>query len=141
MALTSTSPHTHTPSLSILQKKGKRKGLSKAFQDFSDFSKTLDGATLTASGAKTRRGPKKASITQERERLAAVVSHPQFQVNPLRAVQNHLKHTLASATATPPSAIALKSKKKADAVTEAQKKQMRYRKKMEKQTDKQMDVA
>ena len=111
-----------------MQKKGKRKGqLSRAFQDFSDFSKSLDGAAQVVK--EKRRGPKKASLVQERERMAAVVGHPQYQAIPLKAVQNHLRHTLQTSA----TAVDQKKKGKQKKTTEAELKQRRYRKKMDAQ--------
>lgn len=93
--------------------------------------------------AKNKRPPKKASVVQEKERLAAVVSHPVFQVNPLKAVQNHLRHMLASASQEPKptrTGASQKQKKKQKKLTDAEKKQQRYRKKMEKQASMCMDM-
>ena len=93
--------------------------------------------------------PGKASVAKERERLSAVVSHPQFQVNPLKAVQNHLRHTLMGGDAVAgggasngagPSAGGKKNKKK-KRVTEAERRQQRYRKKMDKEAAMYMDDA
>jgi len=122
------------------QKKGKRKPIS-----FSGFSETLDELS-SFRVAKNKRPPKKASVVQEKERLAAVVSHPVFQVNPLKAVQNHLRHTLASASQEPePTRTRAQQqqqqkKKKKKKLTDAEKRQQRYRKKMEKQASMCMDT-
>eukprot|EP00215_Chloropicon_roscoffensis_P000663 CAMPEP_0198470098 /NCGR_PEP_ID=MMETSP1456-20131121/15990_1 /TAXON_ID=1461544 ORGANISM="Unidentified sp., Strain RCC1871" /NCGR_SAMPLE_ID=MMETSP1456 /ASSEMBLY_ACC=CAM_ASM_001119 /LENGTH=169 /DNA_ID=CAMNT_0044196569 /DNA_START=11 /DNA_END=520 /DNA_ORIENTATION=- len=142
--------HALKAKAAIGKKKAKRKALSKAFQDFSEFSATLEGAGSSPSARARAAGrPGKASVAKERERLSAVVSHPQFQVNPLKAVQNHLRHTLMGGDAVAgggasngagPSAGGKKNKKK-KRVTEAERRQQRYRKKMDKEAAMYMDDA
>ena len=125
---------------SSFQKKGKRKGLSKALQDFSAFQKSLDNSLLAGvgkkSGLKAKTSSSKCKILKsESERLSAVVSHPQYQLNPLEAIQNHLNQTLPTEKTTPG-----RPSRTTKTLTEREKKQMRYRKKMEKEANRMMDM-
>jgi hypothetical protein len=108
--------------------------LSKALKDFSAFQKSLDHTLLAGHGSGKKNSGLKAKtsssklkiLVSESERLSAVVSHPQYQMNPLEAIQNHLNQTL------PTENKAAASNRPAKTLTEREKKQMRYRKKMEK---------
>lgn len=78
---------------SFFQKTGKRRGVSKALQDFSQFRETLDSADLSPKkrGMKAKTYASKCNIlVSETDRLAAVISHPVYQMNPLKAIQTHL---------------------------------------------------
>ena len=85
-------PLFHSPTIH-LQGKRKRKVVPKSLQDFSAFQETLAGADLSAKKRvlKAKTSTSKCKILEkETKRLSAVVSHPQFQINPLKAIQTHI---------------------------------------------------